>query len=1591
MWRFFYTQKSERSGILAGNYDGSLVYDTKIDSDGFKNGLSGLKSIAKGSAIAIGAVGTAAAGAFAAISTGAIKSYADFEQLTGGVETLFKGSADTVKKYAQEAYKSAGLSANEYMETVTSFSASLLQSLGGDTEKAAKYADQAITDMSDNANKMGSDMTLIQNAYQGFAKQNYTMLDNLKLGYGGTKTEMQRLIKEASKLDKTIKANDMSFANIVKSIHAVQTQMGITGTTAKEAATTIQGSIGMMKGAWKNLLTGIVDANADLPKLTDELVDSVITVFDNLEPAAQRAISGVGKLLKKGFEAIVNNSDKIIEGVKNTLLSFIDSLTNAIPIVAPLGDALSFVITNAESLTVAIIAAVAAIETMMIIQSVTAAYQAAVPALTAYTAATTANASVSVLLASTLKPMELLIGILTGKIQLQTAATLALAAAKKLLTGHIGLLITGVVAATGAIVGYIASQNNLKSSTDILIEQTKERRKVLEEEKQEYDNLKQAQTEQASADLAQIAHTQVLYQELKNLVGANGEVTEANQGRVQFILGELNSAYGTEYSLIDGVIKKYKDMQTEIDNLIEKKKYQIVQEAALPLYEKAITDEMNLRMAAAKDLIAVEEQKQRVNQETAKLDQEIAKLEEAKLDAAEKQSKRQQEISNAQVKLAQNRVSEVRARIDEEKGILSELEATYQSSSDAIATAMKDITTYESAMVAASEGNYAKASQILSTYTSGFSEAMKAAEGDIEKQKEIATDYYIEAVVALEDYAKKYKEGTEGYTAEGLKTMTEHAAKMKTECEKVGVNINDGIIAGLDSRVGILRQKIQALADMIPEELKKLLGIKSPSRVMRDEVGKMIVKGMAVGIDQNAHLVEKSAEKLAEGALKAVQETQDSHSDAKETIALGEDFAGGFATGIENGTDRVMQATGDLAQSAIANFGKEIKAAEAKLKQDSIDRSLESAEESRLMKEADLALIDDDYLAKHPEALYEPIYFGVPGIKASKGVNFMDAHLGSDYWDDITPEQLGIHPDTYKAVQDFLRNGPNDGNGNPLFAEDVSFNIIENKETGENEVLDVIANRGGFKLQVINHEGAPSRLIEVISSVFMPQATHPGLRKLYEYMAVSDKFFSGEYASHLEDVLPDNAVNINVVSPEGKTRAKFNRITWLDGTTFDAEWKENSRNTSTNSSSDVDKEREKIADAELRNLKHQLAMEEITQEEYYGQLAAHRDKYYAEGTAEHQQYTEELYQMDKDFLEEKKNTELRNLKHQLAMGKISEKEYYNELAKFRDKYFEEGSAEWQQYTEELYQYRQNSAKSFEDNLLKEIQHMRNMGKITEEDYYKALTKYRDTFLKEGSDEYRQYTEEIYGYYKQLYDKTITGMDSIMSELQQKQKTITDNLYSGMAKSVARITIKSGSGTEEYYQLADNSEYLKQLDTYLELIEEVKKKRGELPTEVLNSLKNMDVTKGIIFAKEILNAKDEDWEKYVSQFSLGEEKAAKIAMALTETDADEAMKLLGEKYSEIPQDFFDIGGESANSFTEGFVLGLNGFAEKVKQVVGDSMSLPIMYCPFLPASAGGGAYGNTYTSSYNFYSSADTTTQQLNAAKNASVMKRLQGR
>lgn len=332
--------------------DGSVIIDTQLDDSGAKKGLGSLNStlgkIGSGitSAFKIGA--TAIAGvsaAFTGLVVASVNARGELEQQIGGIETLFTnelGSAsETVIKNANNAYKTAGMSAIEYMSTATSFSASLLQSLGNDTKKAAEVTDMAIIDMSDNANKMGTSMELIQNAYQGFAKQNYTMLDNLKLGYGGTKEEMERLLADAQKIT-GVKYDISNLSDVYNAIHVIQGELGITGTTAKEASETLQGSFSSMKGAWSNFLSGSGSLNQVVSTVKD-VVKNIIRIVNEAIPDIMNGITEAfpellelgGEILQEFAKGITTNLPQLMTTAGQVLNGLVQGIITYLPQLFP--------------------------------------------------------------------------------------------------------------------------------------------------------------------------------------------------------------------------------------------------------------------------------------------------------------------------------------------------------------------------------------------------------------------------------------------------------------------------------------------------------------------------------------------------------------------------------------------------------------------------------------------------------------------------------------------------------------------------------------------------------------------------------------------------------------------------------------------------------------------------------------------------------------------------------------------------------------------------------------------------------------------------------------------------------------------------------------------------------------------------------------------------------------------------------------------------------------------------------------------------------------------------------------------------------
>lgn len=459
----------------------------------------GLRTVANG----ITEIGKTAANMAVSIGKASLDSYADYEQLVGGVETLYKDSAGIIENYAKDAYKNVGLSANDYMETSTSFAASLVSSLAGDTNAAAEMSNMAISDMADNWNKMGSSVQSVQDAYRGFSKQNYVMLDNLKIGYGGTKTEMERLLADADALNAKqgvyTKYSIDNFSDIVQAIHVVQTEMGITGTTADEAASTIQGSTASVKSAWENLLTGIADPEQNFQGLMDDFVNSFVTAGNNIIPRIKQIvptlIDGLSEIvtqLAPYVSSIIMELEPTIEDGLQALFSGLSSVASELqPIVADVfsffGDAIISGLTSAiensdfsflldifdnvktaveevvpliEKIATALVTVGAAAKGWEIgkkLQSIVTGFDEAKVAVSLFSMGLSDTEIAQGALNGTLKASEVVAGLLTGKISLMTLAQTAAAKAQAAFNAVLAANpIALVIVAIGALVGILA-------------------------------------------------------------------------------------------------------------------------------------------------------------------------------------------------------------------------------------------------------------------------------------------------------------------------------------------------------------------------------------------------------------------------------------------------------------------------------------------------------------------------------------------------------------------------------------------------------------------------------------------------------------------------------------------------------------------------------------------------------------------------------------------------------------------------------------------------------------------------------------------------------------------------------------------------------------------------------------------------------------------------------------------------------------------------------------------------------------------------------------------------------------------------------
>ena len=881
--------------------DGFTVFKgilADLGSKAIQSAISGLKKLG---------------GALVDVGKQSINQYARYEQLVGGVETLFKDSAGIVQKYAENAYKTAGLSANDYMEQVTSFSASLLQSLGQDTKKAADYGNMAIIDMSDNANKMGTSMQMIQNAYQGFAKQNYTMLDNLKLGYGGTKTEMQRLIKDANEVKKANgEMADLTierFGDVVEAIHIIQTQMGITGTTSKEAASTIEGSTGSMSAAWDNLLVAIADDNKDIGKSVDEFVGTVVTNAKNLVPRIKTVVNGIKKL------------------INSIVTEVFPKLKKEIPELAPLISVFEWFIKN-RNLVVnaikAIITAFAVNKILTFTQTITDTFRS----ITSLTTGTT---------------------LLTKATSLLNAAWAA---------NPIGLVIAGVTTAIGLFSIFATKTEELTLADRMHNEELKAVANTLEDYKEKMQEVDDKRQEYLDTNLSELSYYEDLVNELKSITDENGKVKDGYEQRAKFITGELKKALGIEIDYIDGQIKGYDNLETKIYDVIDAKRAQILIEAHEGEYNAAKDQKVKLEEAYTtainENTKAEENRKNKIKEVADYLGISSEKLQEfidnngnlntIKLQEYMKSVGLNISSINAMDKTWQNYIIGLHAtdeQLNNSKLALDETRKTYMDNE-------LTIKNYETALTSMKDKNY---EAVLSIYedTTNY----------IGKSNEETYNNYQKAINMQEDYLKQLQENKDGYDADFIKSETdktnaiiknlkEEQAQYKTVTEEGLKSTNAEWNKALDNTLSTITGKkvefqkgadgnIQAYIDGVkvgePRSQKEMETLVSTviqqikdKNMDANQAGQYLLDGVNSGISnqnkQNGCF--RSISTFGGNLLSTLERRLGINSPSKKTKEMGKYLLEGLDVGIDKQENKTLKKVSNVGQEVISALQDEL-------------------------------------------------------------------------------------------------------------------------------------------------------------------------------------------------------------------------------------------------------------------------------------------------------------------------------------------------------------------------------------------------------------------------------------------------------------------------------------------------------------------------------------------------------------------------------------------------------------------------------------------------------------------------------------------
>ena len=857
-----------------------------------------------------------------------LSSYSTYEQTVGGVETLFKDSAKTVEKFANEAYKTAGVSANEYMQQVTSFSATLLQGLNGDTAKAAEYADKAIRDMSDNANKMGTDLSTIQTAYQAIARQTYTTLDNLRIGYGGSAAEMARLVNDSGVLGESVKVTantvkDIPFSTIIDAIHKVQENLGITGTTAKEASDTIEGSGKAIKASWENLLVGIADGNKNTKQLTNTLVDNIKTYLKNVIPVvkniAQNLVKTVMSVLREFAPGVAN----VLEGVVSVVKGLFDFISkNWRPIVAALS---------------AIAAGFAAFKIASVITSVVTAIKSFASALS--------------------------LG------QSALSAFSAVAAANPFV-----LLATGIAAAVTALVVFSASAEKSSVITDKFRRAQEELNAEIEtvtdsmsSANDAYSELKDEQQNLINSKESEFAYYQQLWTELQSIVDENGKVKEGYEARASFITDQLSKATDLEIGMIDGQIQGYQNLQSEMDRYLTKKKYQIILDSQEALYKDAWTN----RDAALRDYnksLELYRQKQSQIAELQKKD--IAAQDTIRQYEKEAEQYRKHEISQMTVSIGQYFAAlgaheELTAALAEEGAVRNELADQMDATQKRIREYNYNIGVYEKNAAMFHQEQYEDMITVTGEYVAEYGDAADAERAILEAQVEdlkynlatmkkdrdaYNTDIYDAQIKAAEDQLAALQNQLDGYrdvTEKGLKDSFDEWVKSLDETGKLLADSEVDFEYYGDGTVQAFVNGEKKGERLPADEMKKVVedALEEANKTSKnaDEVGKNFVINLKDGIANNASVVQEEAKKIgwwtgegfknglnstaasvqsaavsiANGVTGAFKSFFDMHSPSKLTRQLGEYVGEGFALGIEDSAREAAYAARQLSDGTM--------------------------------------------------------------------------------------------------------------------------------------------------------------------------------------------------------------------------------------------------------------------------------------------------------------------------------------------------------------------------------------------------------------------------------------------------------------------------------------------------------------------------------------------------------------------------------------------------------------------------------------------------------------------------------------------------